>query len=129
MKVHKTKQALHAHSPPKTVSQNSYHSNAQIQKINGNNLQLITDKNIIDLQSRSNNNTKPVLRSQSVLSHITRDINDSYAYTNVQQYIEENDLMSPEKAQSIKKWVKEVNSNFDDWEKKTIEKHIEDLFI
>ncbi len=91
---------------------------------------------MIDLQNRqqnSANNTsgvgRPVVRTFSALSHITRDVNDSYAYTNVKQYIEENDLMPPDKLVTIKKWVKEVNGNFETWEKKTIEKNIEDLFL
>ena len=62
----------------------------------------------------------------SRLSHITRDVNDSYAYTNVQQYIEENELMPPDKAQSIRKWINKVNSWCDEWEKRTIELNIED---
>lgn len=121
-KVSKTKLA------PKTISQNSHHSNAQAQKLQNGTPE---KNNNSDLQSRHHNtlNGRPLLRSQSIISHTTRDVNDSYAYTNVQQYIEENDLMPPEKAHTIKKWVKEVNSNFDDWEKKTIEKHIEDLFL
>jgi hypothetical protein len=132
----KSKSVLHANSPSKTISQSSYNSNAQIQKINGNSLHLIPDKTMLDLQNRPQNTTnntssvgRPVVRTFSALSHITRDVNDSYAYTNVKQYIEENDLMPPEKLVTIKKWVKEVNGNFDTWEKKTIEKNIEDLFL
>ena len=87
------------------------------------------NKNAIDSQSKLNHSRSQLTRNHSRLSHITRDINDSYAYTNVQQYIEENDLMPPEKAHSIKKWVIEVNNSFDEWEKKTVEKHIEDSFI
>lgn len=125
---------MHTSSLTKPVSQNSYNSNGQIQKINGNNIQLLSDKHIIDLQSRHNgtngqSNGRPLGRAHSALSHVTRDINDSYAYTNVHQYIEENDLMPPEKLVTIKKWVKEVNGQFDNWEKKTIEKNIEDLFL
>lgn len=65
-------------------------------------------------------------RSNSRLSHVTRDVNDSYAYTNVQQYIEENDLMPAEKAYSIRKWIRFVNQNRDEWEKRTIELNIVD---
>ncbi len=79
--------------------------------------------------NKLNQSRSQLTRNHSRLSHITRDVNDSYAYTNVQQYIEENDLMPPEKAHSIKKWIIEVNSNYDDWEKKTVEKHIEDSFV
>lgn len=71
----------------------------------------------------SNQNLKAP-RSISRVSYYSRDINDSYAYTNVKQYIEENDLMSPEKADSIKRWVKQVNLCADDWEKRTIEINI-----
>ncbi|XP_062607607.1 uncharacterized protein LOC134269431 [Saccostrea cucullata] len=41
--------------------------------------------------------------------HTWRDVNDSYAYTNVKQYIEENELMTTEKEDWIKKWVVEVD--------------------
>jgi len=85
--------------------------------------------NMLDSQSKLNQSRSQLTRNHSRLSHVTRDVNDSYAYTNVQQYIEENDLMPPEKAHSIKKWIMEVNNNFEEWEKKTVEKHIEDSFI
>jgi hypothetical protein len=65
----------------------------------------------------------------SRISYVSRDVNDSYAYTNVQQYIEENDLMPPEKALSIRKWITKVNSWCDDWEKRTIESNIEDSSV
>lgn len=71
----------------------------------------------------SNQNLK-VTRSISRVSYYSRDVNDSYAYTNVKQYIEENDLMPPEKADSIRRWVKQVNLCADDWEKRTIEINI-----
>lgn len=67
-----------------------------------------------------------LIRSNSRLSHVTRDINDSYAYNNVQQYIEENDLMPPEKTYSIRKWIRQVNQSKDDWEKRTVEANIVD---
>ncbi len=96
----------------------------------------MSNKTMIDLHTRANNTAniitasgKPIVRTFSALSHLTRDVNDSYAYTNVQQYIEENDLMPPEKLITIKKWIREVNTNSEDWEKKTIEKNIEDLFL
>jgi hypothetical protein len=123
-----------AHSPTinKTISQASHNSN----NIHMNKQRISSDNNNngVDLKNNilnNNNLNRPgvLQRSNSRLSHVTRDVNDSYAYTNVQQYIEENDLMPPEKSHSIKKWVKEVNAVFDDWEKKTIEKHIEDLFL
>ncbi|CAF0965321.1 unnamed protein product [Brachionus calyciflorus] len=65
-------------------------------------------------------NNRPISR----VSYISRDINDSYAYTNVKQYIEENELMPPEKAESIRRWIKEVNVSVDEWEKRTIEINI-----
>lgn len=65
----------------------------------------------------------------SRISYVSRDVNESYAYTNVQQYIEENDLMPPEKALSIRKWITKVNSWIDDWEKQTIETNIEDSSV
>lgn len=139
MKMYHPKHSLHAYTPAKTLSQNSNYQSGLIQKANGNTIQLTADKTLVEIQhgpaSRNGGGVmngvvgRPLVRTHSVLSHITRDVNDSYAYTNVQQYIEENELMPPDKHQSIKKWVKEVNSNFDDWEKKTIEKHIEDLFL
>lgn len=39
-----------------------------------------------------------------------RDVNDSYAYTDVKKYIRDNELMGNEKEDWIKKWVIEVNS-------------------
>jgi hypothetical protein len=82
-------------------------------------------KNYENEKFNENIRTK-LIRSNSKLSHVSRDVNDSYAYTNVQQYIEENELMPPEKSQSIKKWIKDVNFWFDDWEKRTIELNIEE---
>lgn len=75
------------------------------------------------------NHIKNIDEAPSRLSYVSRDVNDSYAYTNVQQYIEENELMPAEKSQSIRKWVGKVNSWCDDWEKKTIEPNIEDNSI
>jgi hypothetical protein len=66
------------------------------------------------------------IRTNSKLSYVSRDKNDSYAYKDVQQYIEENDLMPPEKIQIIKLWVQDVNNCFDDWEKRTIEVNTDD---
>jgi hypothetical protein len=102
-------------------------------RLNKNNLDLI----LIPQQSLPNENNKTnneitnysrskIIRTNSKLSYISRDVNDSYAYTNVQQYIEENELMTPEKHQSIKKWIKDVNFWYEDWEKRTIELNIED---
>ena len=77
-------------------------------------------------EKSSENLKNKLIRSNSKVSFVSRDINDSYAYTNVQQYIDENELMPPEKLQSIKKWIKDVNFWFDDWEKRTIELNIEE---
>jgi hypothetical protein len=78
------------------------------------------------VSNTSRNKTGKMLnRSISRVSHVTRDPNDSYAYTNVQQYIEENDLMPPEKADSIRKWIGKVNSCFEDWEKRVVEINID----
>ncbi|XP_050403621.1 uncharacterized protein LOC126819534 [Patella vulgata] len=38
-----------------------------------------------------------------------RDVNDSYAYTDVTKYIEDNELMTPEKETWIKEWADEVD--------------------
>lgn len=92
-------------------------------------------KSILTTNSSSKNNNSPsqngattlkLVRSNSRLSHVTRDVNDSYAYTNVQQYIEENELMPPEKAYSIRKWIRHVNQMRDEWEKRTVEINIVD---
>jgi hypothetical protein len=58
-------------------------------------------------------------------SYKSRDVNDSYAYTDVKKYIEENELMSPEKERSIDSWVGQVNSQREFWEKNLIEIKIE----
>jgi hypothetical protein len=47
-------------------------------------------------------------RHPSAKSYKSRDPNISYAYTDVKKYIEENDLMSPEKEQNIRNWIIEV---------------------
>ncbi|XP_048730473.1 uncharacterized protein LOC125647719 [Ostrea edulis] len=72
-------------------------------------------------QKSSSSGQTPVLNGGNVPSsvdekassertwHTWRDINDSYAYTNVKQYIEENELMTTEKEDWIKKWVVEVD--------------------
>jgi len=52
--------------------------------------------------------TTPGERHPSAQSYKSRDPNISYAYTNVKKYIEENDLMSPEKEQIIRNWVLDV---------------------
>ena len=39
-----------------------------------------------------------------------RDVNDSYAYTDVKKYIRDNELMGNEKEEWIKKWVLKVNA-------------------
>ena len=48
-------------------------------------------------------------RPISALSLKSRNVNDSYAYNDVKKYIDENDLMPPEKAEFIKTWINEVN--------------------
>jgi hypothetical protein len=58
----------------------------------------------------------PHKRSNSARTFRSRDINDSYAYNDVKKYIEENDLMSPEKAEFIKIWIKNVNLYLKDLE-------------
>ncbi|UJR15076.1 hypothetical protein I4U23_002043 [Adineta vaga] len=50
----------------------------------------------------------PNERERSAQSYKSRDPNVSYAYTNVKKYIEENDLMTPEKEHSIRNWVVDV---------------------
>ena len=64
-------------------------------------------------------------RTLSHMSYKSRDPNDSYAYNDVKKYIEENELMSPEKEKSIQSWVSLVNSQKDNWEKNLIELKIE----
>lgn len=43
-----------------------------------------------------------------------RNVNESYAYNDVQKYIKENELMDDEKATWIKKWIIEVNKAMKD---------------
>ncbi|KAK3611585.1 hypothetical protein CHS0354_018099 [Potamilus streckersoni] len=43
--------------------------------------------------------------------HTWRDVNDSYAYTDVKKYIAENELMDQEKETWIQKWISEVNKS------------------
>ena len=50
----------------------------------------------------------PAERHSSAQSYRSRDPNISYAYNDVKKYIEENDLMSPEKEQIIRNWVIDV---------------------
>lgn len=47
-------------------------------------------------------------RHPSAQSYKSRDPNISYAYTDVKKYIEENELMSPEKEQIIRNWILDV---------------------
>ena len=82
------------------------------------------NSNSNNLKNNPNSKATKLNRAQSKLSLLSRDVNDSYAYTDVKQYIEENDLMPPEKAESIKRWIKDVNMCYDDWEKRTIELNI-----
>lgn len=61
----------------------------------------------------ANENSKP--RSGSARTWKTwRHVNDSYAYSDVQKYIKENELMDDEKALWIKKWIIEVNKAMKD---------------
>jgi hypothetical protein len=53
----------------------------------------------------------PGERHPSAHSYKSRDANISYAYTDVKKYIEENELMSPEKEQTIQNWVLDVEKN------------------
>lgn len=53
----------------------------------------------------------PGQRHPSAQSYASRDANISYAYTNVKKYIEENALMSPEKEESIRHWVRDVDKH------------------
>jgi hypothetical protein len=53
----------------------------------------------------------PGERHPSAQSYKSRDPNISYAYDNVKKYIEENDLMSPEKEQTIRNWIIDVEKN------------------
>jgi hypothetical protein len=50
----------------------------------------------------------PGERHPSAQSYKSRDPNISYAYTDVKKYIDENDLMSPEKEQIIRNWIIDV---------------------
>ncbi|CAF1090526.1 unnamed protein product [Rotaria sp. Silwood1] len=50
-------------------------------------------------------------RHPSAQSYKSRDPNISYAYTDVKKYIEENDLMSPEKEQIIRNWIGDVEKH------------------
>jgi hypothetical protein len=59
----------------------------------------------------------PDERQPSARSQKSRDANISYAYTNVKKYIEENDLMTPEKEQSIRKWIVDVEKYRNQFEK------------
>lgn len=62
----------------------------------------------------TNGTSKP--RSGSARTWKTwRDVNDSYAYNDVQKYIKENELMDDEKSLWIKKWILEVNKAMKDW--------------
>ncbi len=53
----------------------------------------------------------PGERHPSAHSYKSRDPNNSYAYTDVKKYIEENDLMSPEKEQFIRNWILDVEKH------------------
>ncbi|CAF3079611.1 unnamed protein product [Rotaria sp. Silwood2] len=53
----------------------------------------------------------PGERHPSAQSYKSRDPNISYAYSDVKKYIEENDLMSPEKEQIIRNWIIDVEKH------------------
>ena len=53
----------------------------------------------------------PAERRSSAQSYESRDPNISYAYTDVKKYIEENDLMPPEKEHSIRNWIINVEKH------------------
>jgi hypothetical protein len=53
----------------------------------------------------------PGERHASAQSYKSRDPNISYAYTDVKKYIEENELMSPEKEQIIRNWIIDVEKH------------------
>ena len=56
----------------------------------------------------ASHSTTPAERPSDAHSYKSRDPNDSYAYNNVKKYIEENELMSPEKEQIIRNWILDV---------------------
>lgn len=53
----------------------------------------------------------PGERHPSAHSYKSRDPNISYAYTDVKKYIEENELMPPEKEQIIRNWIVDVEKH------------------
>lgn len=115
--------SLNELSNPKSKSTNTQiHPNSNSHNSQVNSYYVKASTNNVQHQPQNSR----ITRSNSKLSHVTRDVNDSYAYTNVQQYIEENDLMPPDKAFSIRKWIRVVNQSKDDWEKRTIEINIVD---
>ena len=59
----------------------------------------------------------PNERERSAQSYKSRDPNVSYAYTNVKKYIEENDLMTPEKEHSIRNWIVDVEKHRHEFQK------------
>lgn len=59
----------------------------------------------------------PNERERSAQSYKSRDPNISYAYTNVKKYIEENDLMTPEKEHSIRNWIVDVEKHRNEFQK------------
>ncbi|CAF1351155.1 unnamed protein product [Didymodactylos carnosus] len=65
----------------------------------------------------TNINTRENERIQSAVSYKSRDPNVSYAYTDVKKYIEENDLMPPEKEQVIRNWIQDVEKHRNKMEK------------
>lgn len=55
-----------------------------------------------------NSNAAAGERHPSAKSYKSRDPNVSYAYNDVKKYIEDNDLMSPEKERLIRNWILDV---------------------
>lgn len=69
--------------------------------------------------SHTNDTSKP--RTESARTwHTWRQVNDSYAYNDVQRYIKDNELMDDEKSMWIKKWIIEVNKSMKDVHHETI---------
>ena len=78
---------------------------------------LNTNNSNPNVNANSGTNTPAVgKRHESARSYISRDVNDSYAYNDVNKYIEENDLMPPDRAEFIKLWIRDVNMCLKDLE-------------
>ncbi|XP_045181959.2 uncharacterized protein LOC123540760 [Mercenaria mercenaria] len=64
--------------------------------------------------SVTNESTSKARSSSARTWKTWRNVNDSYAYNDVQKYIKENELMDEEKSVWIKKWIIEVNKAMKD---------------